>query len=75
MKNLLKEWKCDGACFQETKLGCTNSFVVKSLRGSLFVNWVALDAVHTTRGVLMTWDIRVYEKLIVWWIAFLFLSC
>ena len=27
-KNLLKEWKCDIVCFQETKLSSLNSFVV-----------------------------------------------
>ena len=46
--------ECDVACFQEIKLDCTNSFVVKSLWGGLFVDWVVLDAVHTTGGVLMT---------------------
>ena len=63
MKNLLKEWKCDVVCFQETKLDCTNSSVVKSFWGMPFVDWVALDAVHTTRGVLVTCYIRVYEKI------------
>ena len=63
MKNLLKEWKCDVVCFQEIKLDCTNSSVVKSLWGMPFVDWVALDAIHTARGVLVTWDIRVYEKI------------
>ena len=31
VKNLLKECKCEVACFQETKLDCTNSAAVKSL--------------------------------------------
>ncbi|KAL4594153.1 hypothetical protein ACB092_12G000700 [Castanea dentata] len=63
VKNLLKEWKCDVVCFQETKLDCANSFVVKSLWGSHFVDWVALDAIHTTGGVLLIWDKQVYEKI------------
>ena len=49
-KNLLKEWKCDIVCFQETKLSSLNSSVVRSLWGSPFLNWVALDAVNTARG-------------------------
>ena len=49
MKNLLKEWKCEVVCFQETKLDRTNSAVVKSLWGSSFVDWVALDAIHSGR--------------------------
>ena len=54
VKNILMEWKCNVVCFQETKLDCTNSSIVKSLWGSPFVDWVALDAIHTTRGVLVT---------------------
>ena len=38
---------CDIVCFQETKLSSLNSFVVQSLWGSLFLDWVALDAVNT----------------------------
>ena len=63
VKNLLKEWKCDVVCFQETKLDCTNSSVMKSLWGRPFVDWAALDAIHTEGGVLLAWDKRVYEKI------------
>ena len=31
MKNLLREWKCDIVCFQESKLDSTSSSLVKSL--------------------------------------------
>ena len=31
VKNLLKEWKCEVVCFQETKLDCTISAAMKSL--------------------------------------------
>ena len=63
VKNLLKEWKCDVVCFQETKLDRANSFVVKSLWGSPFFDWVALDVIHTVGGVLLIWDKRVYEEI------------
>ena len=63
VKNLLKEWKCDVVCFQETKLDSVNSAVVKSLWSSPFVDWEALDAIHTAGGVILSWDIRVYEKI------------
>jgi len=36
--------------------------MVKSLWGNLFVDLVALDAIHTAGGVLLTWDGRVSEK-------------
>ena len=52
-KNLLKEWKCDILCFQETKLSSLNFLVVRSLWGSPFLDWVVLDVVNTVGGVLL----------------------
>ena len=63
VKNLLKEWKCDVVCFHETKLDYTNSSVMKSFWGSLLIDWVSLDVIHKTGGVLLNWDKRVYEKI------------
>ncbi|KAL4632810.1 hypothetical protein ACB092_04G077700 [Castanea dentata] len=63
VKNLLKEWKCDVVCFQETKLDSINSAVVKSLWSTPFVDWVALDAIHTAGGVILAWDKRAYQKM------------
>ena len=63
MKNLLKEWKCEVVCFQEIKLDHINYAIVNSLWGSFFVDWVALDAIHTAEGILVVWDTRVYEKI------------
>ena len=75
VKNLLKEWKCDVVCFQETKLDSVNSAVVKSLWSSPFVDWVALDATHT-QGELFWLGTRGYIKKWMFWLgAFLFLFC
>lgn len=41
------EWKCDIARFQETKIDCTSSAIVRSLCGSPFVDRVVLDANHS----------------------------
>ena len=62
-KNLLKEWRGDVVCLQETKLASINSALVRSLWGSPFVDWVVLDAIQTSRGVLLLWDKRVVEKV------------
>ena len=62
-KNLLKEWKCDIVCFQETKVFSIDVAFVRSLWGSPFIDWVVLDAVQTLGGVLLIWDKRVIEKL------------
>lgn len=63
MKNLLTEWKCDVVCLQETKLDSIISAGVMNLWGSPFVEWVALDANHTARDVLLIWDRRMFEKV------------
>ena len=62
-KNLLKEWNCDVVCFQETKVASIDIAFVRSLWGSPFIDWVALDAVQTSGGVLLVWDKRVFEKM------------
>ena len=62
-KNLLKDWKCDIVCLQETKVSSTDSVFVRSLWGSPFIDWAVLDAVQSSRGVLLIWDKRVYEQL------------
>ena len=46
-------------CFQETKLDSVDAAVVKSFWDSPFVDWVALDAIHTAGGVILTWDTSV----------------
>ena len=48
MRNLLKGWKCDVVCLQETKLHNTSSTIVKSLWGSPYVDWIVLDAIRMT---------------------------
>ena len=48
VRNLLKGWKCDVVCLQETKLHNTSSTIVKSLWGSRYVDWIVLDAIRTT---------------------------
>ena len=44
VKNLLREWKCDVICLQETKLTGLDRQMVGNLWSCPFVDWVALDA-------------------------------
>ena len=62
-KNLLKDWKCDIVCFQETKESSTDAAFVRSLWRSPFIDWAVLDVVQASGGVLLIWDKRVFEKL------------
>ena len=55
-KNLLKEWKCDIVCLQETKVASIDTAFVRSLWGSPFIDWVSLDVVQSLGGVLLVWD-------------------
>lgn len=43
--NLLKEWKCDIVCFQETKVYSNDATFVRSLWDSPFIDWVVSDAI------------------------------
>jgi endonuclease/exonuclease/phosphatase family metal-dependent hydrolase len=62
VKNLLREWRCDMVCLQETKLDGKDIRMVRSLWGSQHVDWVTLDANNTAGGILLMWDNRVVEK-------------
>ena len=62
-KNLLKDWKCNIVCFQETKVSSINGVFVWSLWGCPFTDWTVLDAMQSSGGVLLIWDKRVFEKL------------
>ena len=62
VKNLLREWKCNIVCLQESKLDSTNSTLVKNLWGSPFVDFEALDTLHTTGVVILMSDRRIFEK-------------
>ena len=63
VRNLLREWKCDIVCLQETKLVGINRQLVCSIWGCPYADWVALDANQMAGGVLIMWDRRVLEKL------------
>ena len=63
VRNLLREWKCDIVCLQETKLVGIDRQLVCSIWGCPYADWAALDADQTAGGVLLMWDRRVLEKL------------
>ena len=54
---------CDIVCFQETKVSSCDVAFVQSLWSSPFIDWVVLDVVQTSGGVLLIWNKRVFEKL------------
>ena len=45
-------------CLQETKMHVMSAGIVRSLGSTRFLDWVALDSIRTTGGVLVVWDER-----------------
>ena len=63
IRNLLKLWKADIICLQETKLELVTRQIVRSLWSCLYVDWLFLGSVGASGGILLMWDTRVVEKL------------
>ena len=63
LKNLLRDWKGDVVCLQESKLDVVDQRLIRSLWGNVYAGWEALPAVNTAGGIILMWDKRVLEKL------------
>ncbi|KAG6637403.1 hypothetical protein CIPAW_11G176300 [Carya illinoinensis] len=63
IKSLLRLWKGDVVCFQETKLWCINRSIICSLWGCSYVGWAYLASEGASSGVLLMWDKRVVEAV------------
>ena len=63
VRNLLREWKCDVVCLQETKLAGMDRLLVCSLWSCPNVDRVMLDADRIASGVLILWDKRFFRKV------------
>jgi exonuclease III len=60
---LLRDWKADIICFQETKAHGISSSFVRNLWGCNHVDWCCLDSNGASGGILIMWDNRVVEKV------------
>ena len=63
IKNLIRMWRADIICMQETKMELITRGFVRSLWGCHYVDWVYLGSLGASRGILVIWDRRVVEKL------------
>ena len=58
IKNFIRIHRVDMICLQETKMQEMNIEMVRSLGVGRFLNWTALNAEGSTRGILLIWDKR-----------------
>ena len=63
VKNMLRNWKGDVVCLQETKLATVDLVTIRSIWGNMYVGWEVLNAVNSAGGILLMWNKRVLEKL------------
>jgi exonuclease III len=61
--NLLHHWKADVVCFQETKLMSVTQGLVKSLWRCKYVDWISLNSIGASGGIILMWDRRVVERV------------
>ncbi|KAG6669188.1 hypothetical protein CIPAW_01G225900 [Carya illinoinensis] len=62
IKNLLREWRADIVCLQETKLKLVTQKIVRSVWHCPYVDWVYLASNGASGGILVMWDKRVMMK-------------
>lgn len=50
-------------CLQETKMESMSRNIVRSIWGNTFVDWVCLEPLGASGGILLMWDRRVVDKV------------
>jgi exonuclease III len=63
VRNLIRQWKVDVICLQETKMGKFDRKLIKSIWGCPHVDWISLGSNGASGGILLMWDKRVLERL------------
>ena len=61
--NLLHTWKANLVCLQETKLEAVTRGLIQSLWCGWYVDWLCLDFMGLSGGIILMWDTRVLEKV------------
>jgi hypothetical protein len=66
VRNLIRQWKADVICLQETKLEIISNNIVRSLWGCQFVDWCYAASCGASGGIMLMWDKRLVEKIEVY---------
>ena len=56
IRNFIRTQRVDLVCLQETKIQGMNKALVNSIGVCRFLDWKALNAEGTVRGILLFWD-------------------
>jgi hypothetical protein len=62
ISNLLRLWKVDIVCLQETKMESISNGFVKSLWGCPYVDWCHMDSCGASGDILIMWDRRIVSR-------------
>ncbi|KAG6636557.1 hypothetical protein CIPAW_11G119300 [Carya illinoinensis] len=63
IRSLLRQWKVDIICLQETKLKQITRRTIQSIWGCQYVGWAYLPSDGALGGILVMWDKRVVENI------------
>ncbi|KAG6634121.1 hypothetical protein CIPAW_12G097200 [Carya illinoinensis] len=61
VKNLIRDWKADIICLQETKLKHVDRSIIRSLWSCVYAGWASLPSKGASGGIIVMWDKRVIE--------------
>ena len=56
IRNLLRTWRADIVCLQETKLEWITRGIVRSIWGCSYVDWLYLGFEGASGGIVLMWD-------------------
>ena len=63
IRNLLRTWRPDIVCLQETKLEWITRGIVRSIWSCPYIDWLYLGFKAASGGIVLMWDQRLVEKV------------
>ncbi len=72
VKNLLRDWKGDVVCLQETKLAAVDLVTIRSIWGNMYAGWEVLNTVNSEGGSFCCGIRESWKNLIVTLVPSLF---
>ena len=63
IRNLLRAWRPDIVCLQESKLEWITRGIVRSIWSYPYVDWLYLGSKCASGGIVLMWDWRAVEKV------------